>query len=329
MTDSTNSSPDPPPNSGENVWVVLVFLACIIIPAVLTLLTVQDPGKLVFDPPNTNPTPDGYTVSLLLFLVPDIALIWWLMRHPNAGERMSAFWKTVLLVFSVGCALDFLLCYEWFYFPNSGATLGIRLPAFSWSEGFVWIPDFLPLEEFGFYSLGGFFMMALYAYGDVSWFRRYMHDGTESDRRIAHAKKTTKLFVLDFKWLWIGIFLWLAGIAYKNIFGTGGIPSYYCFLVLIGVFPPLVLMRAVGTMINWRAFSFMYLSLLLISLIWEATLGVPYGWWQYKHEPMLGIFIGAWGDLPLEAIIMWLIAAWAVTIMYEVFRIVEIRRAFR
>lgn len=327
MSDSNDKLPGAQSDNEDNYWVILIFIACVIIPAILTLATVQDPGQLVFDPPDANPTPYGYTVSLLLFLVPDIALMWWLARHPHVGERMGAFWRTVLLVFAVGCSLDFLLCYEWFDFPNPDATLGIRLPAFAWSEGFVWIPDYLPVEEFGFYSLGGLFMMALYAFGDVSWFRLYMHDGAGNDRRIAHAKKTDHLFRPDFRWLWIGVAFWLAGIAYKNIFGSGGVPGYYCFLILIGIFPPLLLMRAVGNMINWRAFSFMYVSLLLISLIWEATLGVPYGWWQYKHEPMLGIFIGAWGDLPLEAIIMWLIAAWAVTLMYELFRILEIRKS--
>ncbi len=307
--------------------VILVFLACIIVPTVLTLMTVQNPGRLVFDPPDANPTPYGYTVSLLLFLVPNLALTWWLKRHPDAGQRMNAFWKTVLLVFVVGCVLDFLLCYEWFIFPNEGATLGIRLPAFSYSEGWRWIPDYLPIEEFGFYSLGAYFMMALYVYADASWFRLYMHDSTGSDQRIQHALQLDRIFKPDFRWLWVGLVAWAVGIAWKNIYGTGGIPGYYCFLVLIGVFPPLLLMRAVGPMVNWRAFSFMYLALLLISLIWEATLGVPYGWWQYRHEPMLGIFIGAWGDLPVEAVLMWLVAAWAVTLMYEVFRILHLRKA--
>ena len=311
---------------GGSVKVILIFLACIIIPVTLTLMTIQDAGQLVFDPPDANPSPYGYTVSLLLFLIPDIILLWWLHRHPNAGQYMKAFWQTVVLVFVVGCFLDFMLCYEWFVFPNQGATLGIRLPAFAWSEGFIWIPDYLPLEEFGFYSLGGVFMMALYAYGDAGWFSRYMHDGKANAERLAHVTSIKKIFQPDYRWLWIGIAFWAIGIIYKNVFYNGGIPAYYCFLVLIGIFPPLLLLKSVGPMINWQAFGFMYICLLLISLIWEATLGVPYNWWNYQHETMMGIFIGPWGGLPIEAILMWLVAAWAVTIMYEVFRVFDLRK---
>ena len=45
--------------------------------------------------------------------------------------------------------------------------------------------------------------------------------------------------------------------------------------------------------------------MMLVSMLWEATLALPYGWWNYQRETMTGIFIGAWSGLPIEAIIVW------------------------
>jgi hypothetical protein len=112
-----------------------------------------------------------------------------------------------------------------------------------------------------------------------------------------------------------------AAIVYKKLCGGPGFPSYFCFLILIGVLPPMFTLKSVAPVINWQAFSFMYAVLLLVSVIWEGTLGVPYGWWNYRHEQMLGIYIGPWRELPVEAVLMWLVAAWAVVIFYETFRL--------
>jgi hypothetical protein len=34
--------------------------------------------------------------------------------------------------------------------------------------------------------------------------------------------------------------------------------------------------------INWRAFSLTLFIIVLVSLIWEATLAVPYQWWGFQ-----------------------------------------------
>jgi hypothetical protein len=77
----------------------------------------------------------------------------------------------------------------------------------------------------------------------------------------------------------------------------------------------------VRNFINWRAFAFGYFLLLLVSLIWEATLGMPYRWWDYDTNQMLGIHILAWGKLPVEAVLLWLVAGWGAIISFEFFRI--------
>ena len=299
-------------------WKILMFLALIMIPAALTMWTIKDPGTLAFDPPNNpNRSPYGYTVSLLLFIIPDIALLRWLYKHPGAGTEFKALTETILLVFVTGCLLDFFLCYQWFYYPNAAATLGINLPAFDITT-FRWIPNELPIEEFGFYSFGAVFMMSLYAYGDVSWFSRYRHPDPKR-----HSETIEKIIQPDWRWLWVGLALWGLGWVIKLLLNGGGLPGYWFFLVLIGVFPPAMMLKTIGPLINWRSFSFMYLALLAVSIVWEATLGVHQGWWNYKHDQMIGIFIGPWGDLPFEAVMMWLISCWAVALMYEVLKLIH------
>ena len=69
--------------------------------------------------------------------------------------------------------------------------------------------------------------------------------------------------------------------------------------------------------INWRAFSLATLFVLLVSLLWEATLAIPYGWWNFHDEQMLGIRITAWGGLPIEEVCLWIAVTYATVIIYE------------
>ena len=73
--------------------------------------------------------------------------------------------------------------------------------------------------------------------------------------------------------------------------------------------------------INWRAFSFTFFLILLISLLWEVTLGIPYGWWGYRPQTMLGLAIGAWSGLPIEAVCVWFAVSFTTVITYEVIKI--------
>ena len=68
-------------------------------------------------------------------------------------------------------------------------------------------------------------------------------------------------------------------------------------------------------------FSLTIFMILLISLFWEATLAVPYQWWGYQQEEMMGISIGAWAGLPIEAVLVWIAVAYGTTIVYEVMKV--------
>jgi hypothetical protein len=57
--------------------------------------------------------------------------------------------------------------------------------------------------------------------------------------------------------------------------------------------------------------------------VWEATLGVPYGWWSYNERMMIGIFIDGWTDLPLEAVFVWLAVTYTSVIVYETIKVYQ------
>jgi len=57
--------------------------------------------------------------------------------------------------------------------------------------------------------------------------------------------------------------------------------------------------------------------LLLISLLWEATLGLPYGWWAFQDAQMTGLRITAWSRLPIEEVFVWIAVTYATVIVYE------------
>jgi hypothetical protein len=48
-----------------------------------------------------------------------------------------------------------------------------------------------------------------------------------------------------------------------------------------------------------------------------ATLAIPYGWWNFRDEQMLGVRITAWGQLPIEEVCLWMAVTYATVIVYE------------
>jgi len=64
-----------------------------------------------------------------------------------------------------------------------------------------------------------------------------------------------------------------------------------------------------------------FFLLLLISLLWEVTLALPYGWWEYRPRVLTGLHIGAWFGLPIEAACVWMAVSFTAVITYEVIKI--------
>lgn len=298
-------------DASRSIRTILAMLVVVAAPTLLTLSTVRVPVAQAAS--TDNPTPFGYTVSLLLFIVPVLTIGVWHWKSGDEFDKRAFLWCSVLMA-GLGAFLDLFFGYAFFEFPNQGATLGVRVPAWSWSER-RWIPDYLPIEEFGFYIFGALFMMSVYLWADRIWLARY-----DPDQYTQAARAHPKLLEFSPHAVVVWAMLVGVGIAYKFL-TDGGFPGYYVFLMGVGVLPSIVLIRTVKNFVNWHALGFAFGGLVLISVIWEATLALHYGWWAYRPEEMLGIYIHAWGGLPLEEVSLWLVGVWDAVMFYELFRI--------
>src|ERR1700674_1149462 len=127
------------------------MLAMIIIPAAITLHTVHSPVALV--PTSENPTPHGYTWSLLLFIVPSAVIAGWFLPSEGLHIPQRAFRWTLIVLVPLGFLLDFFFARWFFLYPNTAATLGIPAPA---------LGKPVPVEEYIFYLTG--FLTVLFPY---------------------------------------------------------------------------------------------------------------------------------------------------------------------
>ena len=148
--------------SRQPFQVVLAIAALLIIAGTLTLRTVAHPAFL--QPSSDNPTPLGYTWSLLLFIIPIAALAWWFASRPDLKFPRAAFWRTIAVLAPVGFLLDLLFGNAFFVFPNQPATLGIDIPARGGS---------IPIEEFVFYLTGFMLVLLSYVWCDEYWMAAY------------------------------------------------------------------------------------------------------------------------------------------------------------
>jgi hypothetical protein len=133
-----------------------------------------------------------------------------------------------------------------------------------------------------------------------------------------------RIVVFQPKALLLGAILIIVAIIYKYLFShpnDKGFPGYFTFLVLSNILPSAAFFKTTFRFINWRAFAATFFFMLLVSLLWEATLAAPYQWWGYNYNQMLGITVGAWYKLPLEAVIVWLMVTFTTVIIYEVIKI--------
>ena len=83
--------------------IVPLMVVMVAIPAALTLRTVLAPATLEVASPD--PTPHGYTWSLLLFVFPLAVLHWWFLSHPRFTFERTAYWLTVGLLAPTGFIL--------------------------------------------------------------------------------------------------------------------------------------------------------------------------------------------------------------------------------
>jgi hypothetical protein len=288
------------------VGVIVVMLAMVVIPAALTLHSVRSPGTLAVAP---NASPHGYSWSLLLFIVPIATIACWFLPSEDLDIPRRAFWRTIGMLVPLGWLLDFV-CAQWFFcFPNPAATLGIPAPALGRP---------VPMEEYVFYLTGFIAILLLYVWLSEYWLAAYTVDDYSGESRAIG-----RLLQFHPTSLILGLALIAMAVIYKRWFSSlpHGWPGYFIVLVSGGLIPSVGFFPATKRFINWRALSLTMYFILLVSMLWEATLALPYGWWNYQHPAMMGVFIGAWSDLPIEAVFVWLAVTYGTVILFEAVKI--------
>ena len=292
------------PSSRLSSWIVAAMFGMIAVPAYFTLHTARVSSPSIALSPD--PSPYGYTVSLLLFIIPIVVIAFWFIPREEIKISRKAFWWTIGILFPLGALLDFLFASRFFLFPNPGATLGIKAPA---------LGNWVPVEEYIFYFTGFIAVLLLYIWLDEYWLSAYAVPGTASERITFD-----RLLRFHPESLLLAVALIAVAFIYRRLFAPvlPGFPEYFLFLVLGALLPSTVLFPSARPVINWRALSLTMFMILLISLLWEVTLALPYGWWNFQDDAMLGLRITAWGRLPIEEVFVWLAVSYATVIVYEI-----------
>lgn len=303
------------PNSTVDFKIFFVFIMVLAIPALLTLSSIEVSQSKIA--PVEGSSPLGYTRSLSLFIVPILAIIAWLhLRHKKIIIQ-KAFWLSLLFLIPLGFILDIFFGLSFFTFSNHGAVLGIYIPGLDIGR-MKWLPE-LPIEEFIFYITGFIAVLSIYLWCDEYWLAEY-----NIPDYYGESQTVDKLVLFHPQSIVIGVLLIIAATLYKNLVpgpDQGGFPGYFAFLVAASFIPSAAFFQSVQRFINWRAFSSTFFFILLISLLWEATLAAPYQWWGYNDRQMIGIAVDAWVDLPIEAVLVWMAVTFTTVIFYETIKI--------
>jgi hypothetical protein len=295
---------------------ILYMVAILALAVIVTIHDIDVRPAPAYDR-HPNPSPLGYTFSLALYALPLAALVSWAIKY-GLFNHLKAARLTVLLLFPLWSLLDIFLGNVFFRFPVKSSTLGVELWGYVPGRGFE--PS-LPIEEFLFYYGGCVVIILLYVWASDEWYARYSLGQESFNQR---ARTSPPLVSLDFRALAIGLAVFALALGYKK-FGPhdnhAGFPGYFTFLLTLVLLPAAVLFKRVKGFVNGRAFLFTLLVGSLVSLLWEVTLALPYGWWGYREEQMIGVFVEPWSRIPVEACTLWIAAGWAEIFIYEVFKI--------
>jgi hypothetical protein len=331
-------------NKNKDFIAFVVLNVALIVPAAVALSAIKLSQQHLDPSATPNPSPLGYTVSLGIFLIPNI-IFGTMLFVPTvshmvfAGQtqrslqmpfRLRAFFMTLVILLPLGILLDTFLGKTFFVFSNTDAVLGGKcklflmpeydLPTHGLSGLFSsenW-ERFVPIEEYAFYLLGFVAVLLTYIWSENVLFRGDKVEFGQRIPRVFRSRTSTALF-----WLGVGITTTVIALAVRANIGpypkddSVRFPGYSLYLLWAAVLPTCLLFFLSYQFINWRALSLSWLFIVLISQFWEASLGVPYQWWDYVHNKMLGIFVKPHCDLPIEAVIVWSLVSWTVVVVYE------------
>jgi len=252
-------------------------------------------------------SPHGYPWSLLLFVIPIATIALWLVPQDAVSISKKSFLRTLAVLVPMGIVLDFFFAASFLTFPNQGAVSGIHGPTL---QGWV------PIEEYIFYLTGFVAVLLIYIWLDEYWLAAY---SVPSDSPFRASFDRLLRFHPE-SLVWAALLIAAACLYKLKIVHEPGFPGYFTFLVLAALLPSSALLPQAMPVINWRAFSLTLFMILLTSLLWEATLAMPYQWWGYNHNQMAGLYITGWSALPIEAVCVWIAVTYETAIVYEIIR---------
>ena len=249
------------PNPRLSAWIVAATLAMVAVPAAITLHTVRSPGTLQVL--NSNPTPYGYTWSLLLFMVPIAVIAFWFLPAERVEIPRQTLWRTIVVLAPLGFGLDFFFARRFFVFRNVGATLGIGAPPLG-------AP--VPIEEYIFYFTGLLCVLLIYVWLDEFWLAAYNAPDYPGE-----SKKISRLFQFHPTSAVVGLVLIVMAVLYKKMLSPSpeGFPGYFTVLVIGAFIPAMSFFPTARPFINWRAFSLTLFIIVLGKFAVGATLPGP------------------------------------------------------
>lgn len=254
-----------------------------------------------------------YTLSLGFWILPLIAYSVFFAKTKLLGKNQKkAIAVNVGILAGVGTILDLFFARNYFLFPNQQMTLGLCL----WG---------IPIEEFVFYIAGFGFILMTYVWCDEYFLKKYNVDDLEYYN---YANEEWKLLEKRLPWqcIILPIVLVIAFTILKTQVNPTEhfLPSYMIFLTLTAFAPFYFFWRFTKAFINNRALILTLCITILISIIWEVTLALPRGYWDYDRTYMTGIFISPWHRLPLEAILVWVFSIFII-LTYEFSKVLYFR----
>jgi hypothetical protein len=283
----------------------------------------------------------GYTLSLILLYLPLVVLLWWYIeeRRSDPDDQLKSLFRAVLYntVFTsvVFVLFDIVFANLLFDFPDPNSVVGHKwLRLLSYVPGYKWDASScstlwtlyrfscyslsIPVEEVLFYLGGAAVLRGMYIWASEDFLSRYTVPPAEYERQ---AKACNRLIKWNWRLALVAVAIVIVGFALKRISHGNGIPTYLILQVFL-VFVPLVfLYTKVSPFVNTRAFLLVMILQVLVSVIWEATLALPYGWWNYKPDGMTGRQIFPWSDLPVEACFFWISVGWSAMFIHEATKI--------
>ncbi len=269
--------------------------------------------------PLANPTPYGFFAGLLLFAIPALTGFGFLLFDKTFVNHRRPLLISLALLCGFATVVDIgLVGTTFFRFPNEGsAWSAVSIRGFNWID-MTWDP--LPLEDLVFYLAAILLTLVLYIWGSVSWLGVHSADHfRDRTHPCWHGEKWSYSFG---RWEIVGLCV-SAGLilgawalqAWLNPDAT--FPLYFAYLVLATILPSVFLLDIVRKHVNWHAFAVTALYIVAMSFVFEVSLALPYQWWGFADETLIGIRFVPWWNVPIEEPILYLVNSYLIVLIYE------------